>query len=100
MSWAISCQCAWDVNRHEVIGDVRAQGLYLVVELVKDRGTKEPATAEAFVVTELMKDQGVIAFPNGVYDNVLKIKPPMVFQREHVGLYCEALDRVFDQLPM
>lgn len=46
-----------------------------------------------------MKEQGVIVFPNGVYDNVLKIKPPMVFQRNHVDLYCEALDPVLDQLP-
>jgi hypothetical protein len=45
------------------------------------------------------KEQGVIVFPNGVYDNVLKIKPPMVFQRNHVDLYCEALDPVLDQLP-
>ncbi len=39
--------------------------------------TKEAARAAAFAVTELMKEQGVIVFPNGVYDNVLKIKPPM-----------------------
>lgn len=76
-----------------------AQGLYLGVELVTDRVTKEPATAAAFAVTELMKEEGVIVFPNGVYDNVLKIKPPMVFQRNHVDLYCEALDLVLDQLP-
>jgi 4-aminobutyrate aminotransferase-like enzyme len=69
------------------------------VELVTDGVTKESATAAAFAVTELMKEQGVIVFPNGVYDNVLKIKPPMVFQRNHVDLYCEALDRVLDQLP-
>jgi 4-aminobutyrate aminotransferase-like enzyme len=46
-----------------------------------------------------MKEQGVIVFPNGVYDNVLKIKPPMIFQRHHVDLYCEAFDRVLNQLP-
>jgi 4-aminobutyrate aminotransferase-like enzyme len=86
-------------NSHEIIGDVRAQGLYLGLELVTDRVTKEPATAAAFAVTELMKEEGVIVFPNGVYDNVLKIKPPMVFQRNHVDLYCEALDPVLDQLP-
>ncbi|HEV7419781.1 MAG TPA: aminotransferase class III-fold pyridoxal phosphate-dependent enzyme [Mycobacterium sp.] len=85
-------------QRHALIGDVRAQGLYLGVELVRDRDTKEPAKAEAFEVTELMKEQGVIVFPNGVHDNVLKIKPPMIFAREHVDIYCEALDRVLDRL--
>jgi 4-aminobutyrate aminotransferase-like enzyme/Ser/Thr protein kinase RdoA (MazF antagonist) len=85
-------------QRHTLIGDVRAQGLYLGVELVRDRDTKEPAKAEAFEVTELMKEQGVIVFPNGVYDNVLKIKPPMIFAREHVDIYCETLDRVLGRL--
>jgi 4-aminobutyrate aminotransferase-like enzyme len=33
-----------------------------------------------------------------VHDNVLKIKPPMIFAREHVDIYCEALDRVLDRL--
>ena len=85
-------------QRQPLIGDVRAQGLYLGVELVRDRATKEPAKAEAFEVTELMKAEGVIVFPNGVHDNVLKIKPPMTFQREHVDIYCEALDRVLSRL--
>ncbi|WP_199253925.1 aminotransferase class III-fold pyridoxal phosphate-dependent enzyme [Mycolicibacterium mengxianglii] len=85
-------------RRRPIIGDVRGQGLYLGVELVRDRDTKEPAKAEAFEVTELMKAEGVIVFPNGVHDNVLKIKPPMIFQREHVDIYCEALDRVLSRL--
>jgi len=85
-------------QRHELIGDVRAQGLYLGIELVRDRVTKEPAKAAAFEVTELMKDEGVIVFPNGVYDNVLKIKPPMIFGNQHVDIYCEALDRVLHRL--
>jgi 4-aminobutyrate aminotransferase-like enzyme/Ser/Thr protein kinase RdoA (MazF antagonist) len=85
-------------QRHDLIGDVRAQGLYLGVELVRDRDTKEPAKDEAFEVTELMKEEGVIVFPNGVYDNVLKIKPPMTFGNEHVDIYCEALDRVLKRL--
>jgi 4-aminobutyrate aminotransferase-like enzyme len=85
-------------QRQPLIGDVRAQGLYLGVELVRDRETKEPAKAEAFEITELMKEEGVIVFPNGVYDNVLKIKPPMIFGKEHVDIYCEALDRVLHRL--
>ncbi|GAA2410534.1 aminotransferase class III-fold pyridoxal phosphate-dependent enzyme [Actinomadura vinacea] len=81
-------------ERQPLIGDVRAQGLYLGVELVRDRATKEPAAREAFAVTELAKERGVVVFPNGVHDNVLKIKPPMTFRREHADLYVEALDEV------
>ncbi|WP_197040814.1 aminotransferase class III-fold pyridoxal phosphate-dependent enzyme [Pseudonocardia halophobica] len=81
-------------ERQPIIGDVRAEGLYLGVELVRDRVTKEPATREAFAVTELTKERGVVVFPNGVHDNVLKIKPPMTFRREHVDTYVEVLDDV------
>ncbi len=81
-------------QRQPLIGDVRAEGLYLGAELVRDRATKEPATREAFAVTELTKDRGVVVFPNGVHDNVLKIKPPMTFRREHVDRYVETLDEV------
>jgi 4-aminobutyrate aminotransferase-like enzyme len=87
-------------QRHPLIGDVRGQGLYLGVELVHDRASKQPATDVAFQVTEAMKEQGVIVFPNGVHDNVLKIKPPMIFQAEHVDLYVEALDHVLTDLTL
>src|SRR6185437_8175761 len=65
------------MDRHSLIGDVRGRGLYLGVELVRDRATLEPATHEAYLIAERMKDEGVIVYPTGVYDNVLKIKPPM-----------------------
>jgi 4-aminobutyrate aminotransferase-like enzyme len=80
-------------SRQPLIGDVRGQGLYLGVELVRDPVTKQPAAAQASIVTELMKERGVITFPNGVHDNVLKIKPPMVFRRRHVDLYVHVLDQ-------
>lgn len=79
-------------QRHELIGDVRGQGLYLGVELVRDGMT--PAVAEAYAVAEAMKDRGVIVYPNGVHDNVLKLKPPMVFSREHADLFTETLETV------
>lgn len=81
-------------QRQPLIGDVRAQGLYLGVELVRHRATKQPATDEAFAITELTKERGVVVYPNGVHDNVLKIKPPMTFRREHVDLYVACLDEV------
>jgi 4-aminobutyrate aminotransferase-like enzyme/Ser/Thr protein kinase RdoA (MazF antagonist) len=81
-------------DQHAIIGDVRAEGLYLGVELVRDRRTKEPARAEAFTVTERTKERGVVVFPNGVHDNVLKIKPPMTFRREHADEYVSVLDDV------
>jgi 4-aminobutyrate aminotransferase-like enzyme/Ser/Thr protein kinase RdoA (MazF antagonist) len=81
-------------SRHELIGDVRGQGLYIGVELVLDRNVKTPATAVAHSVTERMKEEGIIVGPNGRYDNILKIKPPMVFGREHADLFVSTLDQI------
>jgi 4-aminobutyrate aminotransferase-like enzyme len=80
--------------KHPSIGDVRGHGLYLGVDLVTDQEKKTPAARQALLVTELMKDRGVVVFPNGIHDNVLKIKPPMVFDKTHVDIYVETLDEV------
>ncbi|HEY1621410.1 MAG TPA: aminotransferase class III-fold pyridoxal phosphate-dependent enzyme [Streptosporangiaceae bacterium] len=81
-------------ERHQLIGDVRGRGLYLGIELVRDRATREPAAAEAAYVCERLKDEGVISYPTGTFDNVLKIKPPMTFSAEHAALFADALDAI------
>ena len=64
--------------RHEVIGDVRGHGLFVGVELVSDRSTKEPAGDVADRVADAMRDRGVLVSTDGPHHNVLKIKPPLV----------------------
>lgn len=80
--------------RHQCIGDVRGHGLYLGIDLVTDRHSRTPATALAMAVAEGMKDEGVITYPTGAADNVLKVKPPMVFGEDHVDLFVDTLDAV------
>lgn len=81
-------------QRHELIGDVRGFGLYLGIELVTDRVTKAPAGAHAQYISERMKDEGVLVYPTGAMNNVLKIKPPMTFTREHVDVFIEVLEGI------
>jgi 4-aminobutyrate aminotransferase-like enzyme len=80
--------------KHELVGDVRGHGMYLGVELVRDRDTKEPATAEALHLCELMKDEGVLVYPTGPDNSVLKIKPPLPFTAADADLFTAALDDV------
>lgn len=84
-------------SSHRVIGDVRGQGLYLGIELVSDRETLEPAPFAALEICEAMKERGVIVYPTGAHDNVIKLKPPMVFSRENVDFFAETLDGVLSQ---
>jgi 4-aminobutyrate aminotransferase-like enzyme/Ser/Thr protein kinase RdoA (MazF antagonist) len=79
-------------QRHAAIGDGRGRGLYLGIDLVTDRTTKEPATALAAEVANRLRERGVLISTDGPHDNVLKIKPPIVFTREHADILCEALD--------
>ncbi len=75
------------------IGDVRGLGLFLGVELVRDKETQEPAADLATEVVERMKARGILLSTDGPLDNVLKIKPPLVFTRENAGYLVENLDR-------
>jgi 4-aminobutyrate aminotransferase-like enzyme len=62
-----------------IVGDVRGLGLFLGVELVRDRQSLEPAAAQASYVVNRMRDRGVLLSTDGPLHNVLKIKPPMPF---------------------
>ena len=84
-------------KKHAVIGSVRGEGLMIGVELVMGRGTKTPWD-KADLVNPLMREQGVIITVCGSLDNVLKIKPPLVFDESCVDVFCTALDVVLTQL--
>jgi len=79
--------------RHERIGDVRGKGLFFGVELVRDRSSLEPADTEAHAVTEWLRDHGVLLAVSGPQNNVLKIRPPLVFSRSNADLLLAELDR-------
>jgi 4-aminobutyrate aminotransferase-like enzyme/Ser/Thr protein kinase RdoA (MazF antagonist) len=77
---------------HPLVGDVRGSGLFVGVELVKDRGTREPATAEASDVVNRLRERGILLGTDGPFENVLKIRPPMPFTLEDVDLLVHELD--------
>lgn len=66
-------------HRFPIIGDVRGMGLFIGVELVTDRDARTPAPQAADHVVDTLRLRGVLAATDGPDDNVLKIKPPMVF---------------------
>lgn len=82
------------MERHPIIGAVHGAGLYLGVELVRDRVTLEPATAEAARLCEELLREGCIVQPTGDFKNILKIKPPMVLSEESADFFVRALERV------
>jgi 4-aminobutyrate aminotransferase-like enzyme len=82
-------------REHDVIGDVRGSGLFLGVELVKDRQTLEPATEYADQVVNYLRESGILLGTDGPLHNVVKIRPPMPFTAKDgeflIESFCAAL---------
>ena len=69
-------------QQFDLIGDVRGLGLFIGVELVEDRQTKQPATETAARLIEYFKHHHILLSTEGPFYNVLKIKPPLAFDKE------------------
>jgi 4-aminobutyrate aminotransferase-like enzyme/Ser/Thr protein kinase RdoA (MazF antagonist) len=85
-------------ERHHLIGDIRGLGLFIGVEMVRDRNTLEPAAAELKAIVEAMKTEGILLSSEGPYRNVLKIKPPAVISKEECDFFLQTLDAVLTRL--
>jgi 4-aminobutyrate aminotransferase-like enzyme len=85
-------------RQHGIIGDVRGRGLFFGAELVRDRGTKEPATDETRRLVNAMRERGVLLSRIGQFDNVLKMRPPMPFSRDDADLLLQTLDEALSAL--
>jgi 4-aminobutyrate aminotransferase-like enzyme len=79
------------VDRSRLVGDVRGSGLFIGVELVRDRDTLEPATTEASDVVNRLRDEGILIGTDGPHHNVLKIRPPMPFNTEDADVLASTL---------
>jgi 4-aminobutyrate aminotransferase-like enzyme len=73
---------------------VRGAGLFVGVELVRDRATREPDGALTGRLVNGLRERRVLISASGPHANVLKIRPPLVFGRQHADLFLEALDAV------
>jgi 4-aminobutyrate aminotransferase-like enzyme/Ser/Thr protein kinase RdoA (MazF antagonist) len=85
------------VQRHALVGDVRGAGLFLGVELVRDRQTLEPAGEEASLAVDRMRECGILLGTDGPFHNVIKIRPPMPFSEKDADLLVHTLDRILTE---
>ncbi len=85
-------------KEHNIIGDVRGMGLMLGVELVRDRGTKEPAKGEAMVVLEATREMGMLIGKGGIDNSVLRIKPPMCITAADAAFALDVFNESFKRV--
>jgi 4-aminobutyrate aminotransferase-like enzyme len=88
------------MGRRALVGDVRGSGLFLGVELVRDRATLEPATDEASYVVNRLRDRGILCGVDGPHENVLKLRPPLVFGEADADRFVSTLDDVLAEGPV
>jgi 4-aminobutyrate aminotransferase-like enzyme len=82
----------------DIIGDVRGSGLFLSVELVRNRETLEPACEEtSFLCTILKEKYFVLTSIDGFHENVLVVKPPMSFSRADADEFVSCFERAIRQ---
>ena len=79
--------------KHDLIGNVRGHGMVTGLEFVRDRSERTPATAETARLLEIIRDNGVLVGSEGRDANVLKLRPALIFGKDHVDIFIEALDK-------
>jgi 4-aminobutyrate aminotransferase-like enzyme/Ser/Thr protein kinase RdoA (MazF antagonist) len=84
-------------ERHALIGDVRGSGLFLGIDLVLDRETREAAPRQASYIVNRLRDCGVLAGTDGPHHNVIKLRPPLVFTEADADLFVKALDDILQE---
>ena len=79
-------------EQHEIIGDVRGNGLFVAVELISDRADRVPATELTARVVNGLRERGVLTGSIGPDNNIVKLRPPMVLGGDEVDLMLETLE--------
>lgn len=86
------------VGEFPEIGDIRQAGLHIGIEFVKDPASKEPIPAETIAIRDAGLKNGVIFGLGGVRRNVLKIKPPLIVNRQEADEILEVFERSVKQV--
>jgi 4-aminobutyrate aminotransferase-like enzyme len=77
---------------HAALGPIRAAGLFLGAEIVRDGDPLAPDAARTAQVVNRLREAGVLISATGPRANVLKIRPPLVFSLENVAYFLDRLD--------
>ena len=82
-------------NKYPMIGQVRGKGLFLGIELVDNE--LQPLKDHANYLANRMKEFGILMSTDGPNDNVMKIKPPIIFNQEDCDKLIFYLDKIFEE---
>ena len=82
----------------DYLGDVRGPGLFIGLDIVDNKEDKNPDREKAIEIVEILKNKGILISNAGQYRNVLKLRPPLVFDLDNANLLLETLNQVFREV--
>ena len=82
----------------EIIGDVRGEGLFLGIEIIAKTDIIKPDPKAAKQIVNKMKELGVLLSTDGPCNNVIKIKPPIIFNEKDADFLLNKLDKTISSI--
>ncbi len=88
------------LDHHRIVGDIRGLGLFIGIELVKDKGTRESLHGEANMawLSDRLLDNGIICRADDRLDPVIQLSPPLVITKDEIDRVVGVLDDVIGQV--
>ena len=82
----------------DYLGDIRGPGLFIGLDIVDNKEDKNPDREKAIEIVEILKGKGVLISNAGQYRNVLKLRPPLVFDSSHADFLLDELSASFKEV--
>ena len=86
-----------DLRSYRFVGDIRGVGLFQGIDIVKDKESRVEDGELASKIILMMREKDILVSRDGVEGNVLKIKPPIIFNKADADFLISTLDRVLKE---
>jgi 4-aminobutyrate aminotransferase-like enzyme/Ser/Thr protein kinase RdoA (MazF antagonist) len=96
-SWIAALEALQE--KFSLIGDARGSGLFLGLDLVLSRDSREPAPQQASYVVNRLREEGILLGTDGPHHNVIKLRPPLIFSESDAELFCSTLEAILREDP-
>jgi 4-aminobutyrate aminotransferase-like enzyme len=82
------------------VGEIRGRGLFVGIELVRDRETRESLDDKALLgwVSDTMKAKGLICRADDRLDSVIQLAPPLTIERADLDHICRIITDTLDEM--